>query len=325
MIMIYWSDRTGFSAKLGSVLKAGPCMIAAIAASSYASADEGGVSFWLPGQYASFAAIPPQTGFSVPLVTYAYSGDASGGQKLELGGEIRLGVDARYLGQFVIPTYRPETKVLGGQIAFSLATMFASSDVDVDVTLGPVSGGASKKVTGFGDLYPTVQLFWNKGKDNWIVYATGTIPVGDYNAERLANIGIGHAAIDLGGAYTYFDLQSGWEASATLGLTYNFENSDTDYTNGESIHLDWAMSKFVSENWQLGAVGFAYKQISDDKGAPAALGGFRSETYGVGPQIAYSGEIGGRAVYASLRAYKEFEAKNRTEGVGGFFTLSISF
>ena len=34
-----------------------------------ALADEGGVSFWLPGQYGSFAALPPETGFSMPLVT----------------------------------------------------------------------------------------------------------------------------------------------------------------------------------------------------------------------------------------------------------------
>lgn len=128
------------------------------------------------------------------------------------------------------------------------------------------------------------------------------IPVGDYDANRLTNIGMGHAAIDAGVAYTYFDPNSGWEASATVGLTYHFENSDTDYTNGEAIHLDWAICKFVSEQWQVGAVGFAYKQVSDDGGAPDILDSFRSETYGIGPQVAFSGKLGGRAVYARLRA-----------------------
>lgn len=125
--------------------------------------------------------------------------------------------------------------------------------------------------------------------------------------------------------YTYFDPDIGWEASATLGLTYNFENSDTDYTNGEALLLDWAVSKFVSETWHLGAVGFAYKQISDDDGAPEILDEFRSETYGIGPQVAYSGEMNGRPVYASLRAYHEFETQNRTDGTAVFATLSFSF
>ena len=244
---------------------------------SYAVADEGGVSFWLPGQYASFAAIPPEPGFSMPLVTYAYSGDASRNRPLNIGGQIRLGVDARYLGQFFIPTYSPENDVLGGRLALSFATIVASSKVSADATLGSAAGRTSNTVTGFGDLYPTVQIFWNRGTSNWMTYLTGAIPVGDYQAGRLTNLGLGHGAIDIGGAYTYFNPETGWEASATVGLTYNFENPDTNYQNGESIHLDWAVSKFVSETWQIGAVGFAYKQISDDKGAPAILNGFRSE------------------------------------------------
>lgn len=300
-------------------------VLVANAVGGQSMADEGGVSFWLPGQYASFAAIPPEPGFSMPLVTYYYSGDAPGDQLIEKGRELLFGVDARYLGQFIIPTYSPDTKILGGRAAFSLAAIVAKSDVSADVELGPISTSLSDDVTGFGDLYPTAQLFWNNGVHNWMTYVTGAIPVGSYDPDRLANIGIGHAAIDLGAAYTYFNPDSGWEASATLGLTYNFENSDTDYTNGEAVHLDWAVSKFVTENWQMGAVGFMYKQISDDKGALEILDGFRSETYGIGPQIAYSGEIGGRPVYASLRAYKEFEVKNRTEGVAAFFTVSLSF
>jgi hypothetical protein len=38
-----------------------------------------------------------------------------------------------------------------------------------------------------------------------MVYAAGDIPVGAYDPTRLANIGIGHGAIDGGGSYTYLD------------------------------------------------------------------------------------------------------------------------
>lgn len=289
------------------------------------AADEGGVSFWLPGQYASFAAIPPEPGFSMPLVTYYYSGDAPGDQLIEKGRQILFGVDARYFGQFIIPTYSPDMEFLGGRTALSFATLVANSDVSADAVLGPISSSPSEDITGFGDLFPTAQLFWNGGLNNWMAYITGAIPVGDYDAERLTNIGLGHSAIDTGGAYTFFDPETGWEMSATLGVTYNFENSDTNYTNGESIHLDWGVSKFLTEAWQIGAVGFAYKQISDDEGAPDILDGFRSETYGIGPQFAYSGTMGGQVLYASLRAYHEFETENRTEGNAAFLTLSLSF
>ena len=41
---------------------------------------------------------------------------------------------------------------------------------------------------------------WNSGVNNWMVYGTGDIPVGDYSPTNLANFGIGHGAVDAGGA-----------------------------------------------------------------------------------------------------------------------------
>ena len=117
-------------------------------------------------------------------------------------------------------------------------------------------------MTGFTDLYPVASLAWSEGNDNWMTYVTGDIPTGDYDPDRLAIIGIGHGAIDAGGAYTYFDETKGHEFSAVLGFTYNFENDDTGYTNGIDTHLDWAASQFLNEHWQVGLVGYAYGQLT---------------------------------------------------------------
>src|SRR5690348_17787659 len=38
------------------------------------------------------------------------------------------------------------------------------------------------------DLYPTLKLKWSEGVNNYMVYATGNRPVGDYSPSRLANI-----------------------------------------------------------------------------------------------------------------------------------------
>jgi hypothetical protein len=59
---------------------------------SSAHPDEGGVSFWLPGQYGSFAAIAADPGFSLPMVTYFYAGSASGSQALERGRTLDFGL-----------------------------------------------------------------------------------------------------------------------------------------------------------------------------------------------------------------------------------------
>jgi hypothetical protein len=54
-------------------------------------------------------------------------------------------------------------------------------------------------------------------------------------------IGIGHAAIDGGGAYTYLNTKTGTEFSATLGFTKNFENystRSTSYAMFSIVHAD---------------------------------------------------------------------------------------
>jgi hypothetical protein len=64
-----------------------------------------------------------------------------------------------------------------------------------------------------------------------MTYIDGDVPVGAYNSTRLANLGIGHGAIDAGGGYTYFDPQAGHEFSAVLGFTYSLTNEHTHSRN----------------------------------------------------------------------------------------------
>ena len=105
-----------------------------------------------------------------------------------------------------------------------------------------------------------------------MVYLTGNIPVGDYDPDRLANLGLGHGAIDAGYGYTYFDPAARNEFSVVAGMTYNFENPDTDYQSGIDGHLDFGLSKFLSEQVQVGAVGYFYQQLTGDSGEGATLG-----------------------------------------------------
>ena len=167
-------------------------------------------------------------------------------------------------------------------------------------------------------------LKWNHGVHNWMTYITGDIPVGAYNSKRLANLGIGHGAIDGGGGYTYFNQMTGHEFSAVLGFTYNFKNQSTDYQNGVDMHLDWGASQFLTKQLQIGLVGYAYKQISCDSGAGDRVGCFKSQVFGVGPQIGYMIPLGDLQGYVNLKGYKEFESEHRPEGWNVWLTFNIS-
>jgi hypothetical protein len=110
-----------------------------------------------------------------------------------------------------------------------------------------------------------------------------------------------------------------------LGFTYNFENPDTDYKNGIDSHLDIGVSQFLSEKLQLGAVGYAYYQLTGDSGSGAVLGSFKSRVAGLGPQLGYTFDVGRAPLYVNLRGYWEFAAKYRLEGFSLFVQAAITF
>ena len=200
--------------------------------------------------------------------------------------------------------------------------------MDADATLtgpggGVLSGSESDSNTGFADLYPSATLRWNHGVHNTMIYLMGGVPVGSYDAGRLANIGTNHWSMDAGGGYTYLNTKTGREFSAVAGLTYNFENPDTDYQNGIDAHLDWGASQFLSEQWHVGLVGYFYYQLTGDSGDGAVLGDFKSRVNAIGPQVGYLFKMGGKDAYLNLKGYWEFGAKNRPEGWNAWLTLAI--
>ncbi len=163
------------------------------------------------------------------------------------------------------------------------------------------------------------------GANNFMTYVTGDIPVGVYDASSLANIGIGHGAIDAGGGYTYFNPQTGHEFSATLGFTYNFINQTTQYQNGIDMHFDWGASQFITKQWQVGVVGYAYDQLSCDSGSGDRLGCFELRVLGIGPQVGYIFPLDStHQGYLNLKAYKEFDADHRADGWNVWLTFVVS-
>jgi len=309
-----------------------------------AMADEGGVGFWLPGLFGSLAAAPQVPGWSLGFI-YIHTNVSAGGNvaaaraitigqfnptlNLNLNASLKATAD---LG-VISPTYVFETPVLGGQAAVSLAAIYGNSSADINGSLsgalGPIPFSRPFDVSdsrdAFGDLFPQFALRWNSGVNNWMTYLTGDIPVGAYDAARLANLGLGHGAIDAGGGYTYFDPTTGYEFSAVAGFTYNFINPSTQYQNGVDFHLDWAASKFLTKQWQIGVAGYLFNQVSCDSGAGDRVGCFESRVAGVGPQIGYIFPISDRYQgYINLKGFGEFAAENRAEGWNTWLTFAIS-
>jgi hypothetical protein len=294
-----------------------------------ATADQGGVSFWLPGLFGSLTAVPATPGWSWANIYIHTSADAGGGVSLPAGGQLRVGIDARADIVAFGPTYTFATPVLGGQAAINVfgvaGHVVGSADAILNLGGVQIAGNRTDTLTSLGDVLPMGTLKWNRGVHNYMIYVTGNIPVGAYSPSRLANLGLGHAAIDAGGAYTYYASEKGHEFSIASGFTYNFENAQTNYQNGIDWHLDWAASQFISKQVHVGIVGYLYNQLTDDSGSGAVLGPTHSRVAGIGPQIGYLFPINDRwSGYLNLKGYWEFAAQHRAEGWNVWLTLGVS-
>ena len=288
-------------------------------------ADEGGVPFWMSGQYASMAAVPSQPGWSLVLMPYVYSGKADKSKTFQHGQSLNAGLSARESIFLFQLGYSAEEKILGGQPYVGIGWGPGSNTTTAFASVSSVNTEFNKanSVTGSTDIYPLASLAWNKGNNNFMTYVTGDIPVGTYSSTSLSSIGIGHAAMDAGGGYTYLNNTTGLEFSSVVGATYNWMNNQTNYKNGIDSHMDWSLSQFVSQNWQVGIAGYVYYQLTADSGSGARLGAFKSQVAAIGPQVGYLFNIGKKQAYINLRAYKEFWAQNRVEGYAMISTISI--
>jgi hypothetical protein len=312
-------------------------------------ADEGGVSFWLPGLFGSLAAVPQQPGWSLTSIYYhttvSAGGDVARAREISIGripanltATLNASLNATGDIGLVSPTYVFASPVLGGQASVSVLALYGTTSASLAGTLsgalslpggvtipfGPRSDSISNTAWGFGDVAPQFSLRWNAGVNNYMAYLTGDIPVGVYNSSSLANIGIGHGTIDAGGGYTYFNPMTGHEFSAVLGLTYNFINQSTQYQNGVDLHLDWGASQFLTKQVQVGVVGYVYKEVGCDSGSGDRVGCFQSQVFGIGPQLGYIFPIGGMQGYLNFKGYEEFDSLDRPKGWNAWVTLVLS-
>ncbi|HUN63920.1 MAG TPA: transporter [Candidatus Sulfotelmatobacter sp.] len=295
-------------------------------------ADESGAGYWLVGAAGSLAAAKATPGCTFASTFYFADENSTSTVTLPNGQTAKVNVNVK--SPFYLPSVSctPFTKILGGQFTASFAWPVVHASVDATATLTGTTTGASKtdSNTGMGDMYPNVNLRWNRGVNNYLVYVQPGAPFFSYDTSRLANLGAGHMSMDQGFAYTYLNVKTRWEASFQTGFTYNWENSQTHYQNGVDMHTDWGTSKFLHYGkshriWQIGAVGYYYQQLTGDSGSGNKVGSNISRVVSLGPQFGMIHKLNSSwEGYINVKAYGEFAAQNRSQGYVIFVTWALS-
>lgn len=196
-----------------------------------------------------------------------------------------------------------EQKVFGGDLAFHTIVPL----VDLKVR----AGGAQDSRSGLGDITIGTGLgFHHSPQLHSIALLDVIAPTGSYDKNRLANIGKNHWALDIAYALNYVD-PKGFNADVKFGYIINRRNSATDYKTGDEFHFDYAAGWGLGNGWTVGAGGYFYQQLRNDRLNGVSLANSKSSALSIGPSVKYDS---GKGWFVTVKWEKEFEAKNHTQG-----------
>ncbi|WP_322009344.1 transporter [Paraburkholderia sp. J12] len=294
-----------------------------------AFAAEGGTGVYLLGMKNPGAAITPPEGFYYQNDLYFYSGSLDGGRGLPTGGKVVANVDADAVVNLSTFLWSTPWTLAGGRLSLNTTLPIGNKTVDAGVQLaGPRIGvgpghSVSDDVFTVGDPTVGATLGWNAGNLYWQSGASLNVPVGDYHSGALANLAFHHWGLDLTSSGTWFDPQTGFDLSGTIGATFNSENPDTDYRTGTELHFEWSASQYFTRRFSAGLVGFYYKQLTPDSGSGAVAGDFEGRVAAVGLTAAYVFKPGRIPITARIKVFHDFAVQNRASGNGAFVTMTI--
>ena len=307
-----------------------------------ASADEAGISFWVPGTYGALAAAPLPPGFSIAEIYYHSpikgGGDVAIARQVPIAGvttkvpstlEIHIGVQNDLL--LSIPSYVFASPVLGlEQLQIGMLIPYGRNKVSVDQTIigptgtlggPPMTGSAS----GIGDFEPQVSLRWNFGVHNFMIYGTGDVPDRALQcafARRTSATGTGRstAAPATPISTTRPDMNfPPCSASPTISPTPrpSIRTGSTCISTGAC--RDFSPKTSISERPAISTIRCL--AITDSS---HQLGCFESHVLGIGPQATYVIPLGNLQGALNVKWYKDFDWAHRAHGWSGWLTFVLS-
>jgi len=232
-----------------------------------------------------------------------------------IGADGRLPVD-----------FRQDAEVMLIHVAHTSRRTFLGANLGAEVLLPAAhvrvrADEMRESVTGIGDALVGVYLQWSDRELLGRPFAARAdldigIPTGSHDAGRTVNLGSKAWQISPYLAWTW-RVADRWEISNRIN--YNWSSTSRvppratglrDWQAGEQLAVNLSASYEISPRWRIGAGGYMLQQLSDSRADGIRLRGARQAVYALGPGLRWSQ---GRTMIIG-NAYKEFGARNRSEG-----------
>lgn len=289
-------------------------------------AGEGGGSHYVPGTQNEFLlGVFGPAGFYLRNDTWYYDYD--------VGAHVRNGSAVGSAKQTVLLnttklSYLTDAEILGARYGASVAlTYVLDADISGSVTSGPFGFDKGTSISGFSDAYiAPLLLNWAEGNQHFTFKLAAYAPTGTFDDSKALNTSRNYWTGEIGGAYTYFDPQSGFEVSANFGYLHNWENPETDYRSGDEVHLDWTVAHHASPSFTYGLSGYFYSQIEADEGnvaGPLDGSDINAWSYGLGPVVQWNVPVGDKTMGIVAKALFDLDAQDRL--TGDMYMLSLTY
>jgi hypothetical protein len=299
---------------------AGGCLL--LAAGSEVAATEYAFSTYVLGSNAFDAGVTPPPGTYVSVAAGRYG--ASIGTAVDFGRVvINAGAKVELLTSSLNLLYVPDRKVLGGNLGLSVTVPVGFIDLEATIGVGPLALLRQVDGGGLADITSRAQLGWQHGEFSHTVYLQVVAPTGRYETGFSPILGLHRPGIDTGVAVTWANKATQLQLNGTAGVTFNFENTATDYKSGNEFHFEWAIGREISPGVVLGIVGYDYRQLTPDSGS--ALGPFKGRVDAIGPGLSYTTLIGKMPFIVNARHYQEFNTENRWQGNSTILSGTLRF
>ncbi len=226
-------------------------------------------------------------------------------------------------------------KILGGDYATHLFVPIVYSDVDSN-------GSGSQDKFGLGNIIFTPFLLGWRGESFhfWVNIADIFAPTRtDYGKRDPVNLGNNFWTIEPIVAFSWLP----GKFEVTSKFMYDFNTKDTDHIvtsdeagrlgrpglagrektrlPGQEFHFDYVLGYHPNEDWEVGAVGYFYQQVTDDEISGDDVNSRLGRVFAIGPGVKYNFD----RLSLIGKVYFETLAKNRYEGISAFIKLNYKF
>jgi hypothetical protein len=222
--------------------------------------------------------------------------------------------------------YTTKAKFLGATYGMAVAVPIVNSPVSLPRL------GVGISPTGLGDLYvEPINLGWKRKKAD-VKFAYGFMaPTG-----RFDSVGTETTTTDYWGhqitfaTTAYLDKTKLTQFSFNTNCEFHHKKRHEDLKVGNNMTLEAGVGKIFVKNQgkqliQLGAVGYAEFQLTNDSGAavPVLTANNKDRVFAIGPELGVI--LPTKKFNFLVRVLPEFGARNRTQGVTVVFAIGKSF